>query len=87
MTSPQEIAMLYAIRLQEGRFLHRRQLGDGPARGLWQFAPIAAILLSSCSALTPQSGATGPSPLVVVSCPDMAELTEDSFGATRAKLI
>jgi len=29
--------MLLAIGLQESRFLHRRQLGDGPARGLWQF--------------------------------------------------
>jgi len=28
---------LLAIGLQESRFLHRRQLGNGPARGLWQF--------------------------------------------------
>ena len=30
-------AMLIAIGLQESRFDHRRQLGDGPARGYWQF--------------------------------------------------
>lgn len=29
--------MLLAIGLQESRMVHRRQLGGGPARGLWQF--------------------------------------------------
>lgn len=29
--------MLLAIGLQESRFLYRKQLGDGPARGFWQF--------------------------------------------------
>lgn len=29
--------MLLAIGLQESRFEFRRQLGDGPARGFWQF--------------------------------------------------
>lgn len=29
--------MLLAIALQESRLEHRRQLGNGPARGLWQF--------------------------------------------------
>lgn len=29
--------LLLAIGLQESRFLYRRQLGNGPARGLWQF--------------------------------------------------
>lgn len=29
-------AMLWAIGRQEGRMIHRRQIG-GPARGLWQF--------------------------------------------------
>ncbi|WP_288080308.1 hypothetical protein [Pseudomonas sp.] len=29
--------MLLTIGLQESRFEHRRQLGNGPARGLWQF--------------------------------------------------
>lgn len=30
-------ALLLAIGLQESRFVHRRQLGPGPARGFWQF--------------------------------------------------
>lgn len=29
--------MLLAIGLQESRFEYRRQLGNGPARGFWQF--------------------------------------------------
>ena len=29
--------MLLAIGLQESRFEHRRQMGNGPARGFWQF--------------------------------------------------
>ena len=29
--------MLYAIGLQESRFLARRQYNNGPARGFWQF--------------------------------------------------
>lgn len=37
MDSPQARAMLTAIGLQESRFLHRRQMGNGPARGWWQF--------------------------------------------------
>ncbi len=37
MTSPEAIVLLYAIGLQESRFEYRRQLGNGPARGLWQF--------------------------------------------------
>lgn len=45
MTSPEARVMLFAIGLQESRFLHRRQLikkgGEmlplGPARGFWQF--------------------------------------------------
>lgn len=37
MHSRAALAMLYAIGLQESRFEHRRQLGGGPARGLWQF--------------------------------------------------
>ena len=28
---------MLAMGLQESRFIHRRQLGNGPARGLWQF--------------------------------------------------
>lgn len=37
MDSPKATAMLLAIGLQESKFLHRRQGGNGPARGFWQF--------------------------------------------------
>lgn len=37
MNSPFARVMLYAIGLQESRFQYRRQLGNGPARGYWQF--------------------------------------------------
>lgn len=37
MDSPQSRVMLLAIGLQESRFEHRRQMGNGPARGFWQF--------------------------------------------------
>ncbi len=37
LDSPQARVMLLAIGLQESRLKYRRQLGDGPARGLWQF--------------------------------------------------
>ena len=37
MASPEATAMLLAIGLQESKFQHRRQMGDGPARGWWQF--------------------------------------------------
>lgn len=37
MRSQSAKAELLAIGLQESRFLHRRQLEGGPARGLWQF--------------------------------------------------
>jgi hypothetical protein len=37
MDSAQARVMLLACGLQESRFLYRRQLGDGPARGFWQF--------------------------------------------------
>jgi len=36
MTSPEAVAMLLAIGLQESRFIHRRQI-KGPARGFYQF--------------------------------------------------
>ncbi len=36
MSSPEAVAMLLAIGLQESRFIHRRQV-NGPARGYWQF--------------------------------------------------
>lgn len=37
MDSKEARIMLLAIGLQESRFEYRRQLGDGPARGFWQF--------------------------------------------------
>lgn len=37
LTSPEAVCMLLAIGLQESRFEYRRQLGNGPARGFWQF--------------------------------------------------
>ncbi|HXG88757.1 MAG TPA: hypothetical protein VNJ02_10510 [Vicinamibacterales bacterium] len=37
MASPRATAMLLAIALQESRCRHRRQMGGGPARGLYQF--------------------------------------------------
>lgn len=36
MNSPQAIAMLLSIGLQESGFRYRRQLGNGPARSFWQ---------------------------------------------------
>ncbi|RZJ24779.1 MAG: hypothetical protein EOO54_08405 [Haliea sp.] len=35
-TTPARV-MLLAIGYQESAFLHRRQMGNGPARGFWQF--------------------------------------------------
>ncbi len=37
MDSPQARVMLLTIGLQESRFEYRRQMGNGPARGFWQF--------------------------------------------------
>lgn len=37
MDSPQARVMLLSIGLQESRFEYRRQIGNGPARGFWQF--------------------------------------------------
>lgn len=37
MDTPEARVMLLAISMQESRLEHRRQLGNGPARGLWQF--------------------------------------------------
>ena len=37
MDTPAARVQLLAIGLQESRFQFRRQLGNGPARGLWQF--------------------------------------------------
>lgn len=35
--TPQARVMILAIGLQESRFTHRRQMGNGPATGFWQF--------------------------------------------------
>jgi len=37
MDSPEARLLLLTIGLQESRFVHRKQMGDGPARGFWQF--------------------------------------------------
>lgn len=37
MDSPKARVMLLATGLQESHFDHRRQMGNGPARGFWQF--------------------------------------------------
>ena len=43
MTSREARAMLLAIGLQESRFQHRRQQGNGPARGFWQFEKLGGV--------------------------------------------
>ena len=35
--SKEALVMLYSIGLQESEFKARRQMGNGPTRGLWQF--------------------------------------------------
>ena len=37
MDTPQARVMLLTIGQQESRFEHRRQMGNGPAKGFWQF--------------------------------------------------
>lgn len=37
MDDEKAIVMLLTIGQQESRFEHRRQMGNGPARGFWQF--------------------------------------------------
>jgi hypothetical protein len=37
MDTPKARVMLLATGLQESRFEYRRQMGNGPARGFWQF--------------------------------------------------
>lgn len=37
MDDEKAIVMLLTIGQQESRFEHRRQIGNGPARGFWQF--------------------------------------------------
>lgn len=35
--------MLLTIGLQESEFKHRRQMGNGPARGFWQFEKMGGV--------------------------------------------
>lgn len=35
--TPKALTLMLAIGLQESRFTHRRQMGNGPAAGFWQF--------------------------------------------------
>jgi hypothetical protein len=43
MDTPEARAMLFAIGYQESEFLYRRQLGNGPARGFWQFERMGGV--------------------------------------------
>lgn len=43
MDSPEARAMLFAIGFQESNFAHRRQMGNGPARGFWQFERMGGV--------------------------------------------
>lgn len=45
---------------------------------------VTILLLTGCSTAPLQ---TPPSPLVVVSCPPLTPLSDDSFGATTMKLV
>jgi len=44
MQTPEATALLYAIGLQESRFVHRIQRYGGPARGFWQFERDGGVL-------------------------------------------
>jgi hypothetical protein len=51
MASQEAKALLFAIGMQESRFIHRRQVG-GPARGFWQFEAgggVAGVLSHSAT--------------------------------------
>lgn len=43
MRSRESVAMLLAIGLQESLFKYRRQMGNGPARGFWQFEKMGGV--------------------------------------------
>jgi len=53
MSSVPSTAMLLATGLQESRFLERRQISHGPARGFWQFelAGVEAVMSHPSSAM------------------------------------
>ena len=50
---------------------------------------IASSLLTACATSTTPFGTSSlqPSPLVVSNCPDLTPLDDDSFGATKIKLV
>jgi hypothetical protein len=51
MANQEAKALLFAIGMQESRFIHRRQVG-GPARGMWQFEAgggVAGVLSHSAT--------------------------------------
>ncbi|MDY0250689.1 MAG: hypothetical protein RBR45_11650 [Pseudomonas sp.] len=53
MRSREAVVMLLAIGLQESLFKYRRQMGDGPSRGLWQFEKgggVAGVMKHTSSA-------------------------------------
>ena len=43
MRSREAVVILLAIGLQESEFKHRRQMGNGPARGFWQFEKMGGV--------------------------------------------
>lgn len=43
MRSRESVVMLLAIGLQESLFMYRRQMGNGPARGWWQFEKMGGV--------------------------------------------
>ena len=43
MRSREAAVLLLAIGLQESLFKHRRQMGNGPARGFWQFEKMGGV--------------------------------------------
>lgn len=43
MSSDEARVLMLAIGLQESLFLHHRQMGNGPARGFWQFEKGGAV--------------------------------------------
>lgn len=47
----------------------------------------AASLLSACASPTRPLPASGPSPLVIVSCPELSPLTDSAMGALLSKLV
>ena len=43
MRSREAVVMMLAIGLQESLFKYRRQMGNGPARGFWQFEKMGGV--------------------------------------------